>query len=330
MPQRLGPPRSHRSFALVLGGGGARGYAHVGVLRGLELLGLRPSALVGVSMGAVVAACWALRRNWREALMAMDTDAFPSPLGAGAIGAPSWLRRWRSWLRTTRATWDMFVGWGVGSAAVPAGMQVLRKVIGGDRLEDARVPLAVVATDLRSGERVVLSSGDAAEAVYASAALAGVLPPQKRGDRLLVDGAYADIAPVDVAHGFGLPVVIAVDPGQALQTRKPRTGYEALLRAVEVCQMTHAHLRFAEADLVLRPQFRRTIDTLEFSARRECVGAGLLAVRRCRRDLATLLEADASREGVNAVTGDDVSGATAGVDGPGRFQNDDPKARRSE
>lgn len=295
MPQRGRSPRPHRSFALVLGGGGARGYAHVGVLRGLELLGYEPGALVGVSMGAVVAASRALREDWYAALMGMDTRSFPSPLAARDGGTPSWAERWRGWWALARAGWDMFLGWGVGSPAVPGGMAVLREVTGGRRLEDASVPVAVAATDLRSGERVVLTSGDAAEALYASAALAGVLPPQRRGKRLLVDGAYADIAPVDIADEFGLEVVIAVDPGQALQTRDPRTGYEALLRAVEVCQMTHAHLRFAEADLVLRPLFRRTIDTLEFDARRECVAAGLRAVHRHRGELSVLLEGNRVR-----------------------------------
>lgn len=138
----------------------------------------------------------------------------------------------------------------------------------------------------------MITSGDAAEAVYASAALAGVLPPRHHGDHLLADGAYADVAPVDVARGFDLPVVLAVDPSQSLQSHEPRTGYEALLRAVEICQLTHAHLRFAQADLVLRPPFRRTIDTLEFGARRECVAAGVRAVRQRRQELSTLLHLD--------------------------------------
>lgn len=280
---------SHRPFALVLAGGGARGFAHVGVLKGLETLGLVPSALVGVSMGAVVAAGFGLREDWYSVLLGMDTRAFPRPLGTRSVGPPSGRERLLSWLAFARAGWDMFVGWGVGAPAVPAGEAMLHRVTKGRNLEESRIPLAVSATDLRSGCRVVLTSGNAADAVYASVALAGVLPPRPRGGELLVDGAYADVAPVDVARSFGFPVVLAVDPGQSLQARDPKTGYEALLRAVEVCQLTHAHLRFAQADLVLRPPFRRTIDTLDFDARRECVAAGLRAVRRSRKELETLL-----------------------------------------
>jgi len=279
----------HRSFALVLAGGGARGFAHVGVLRGLEALGFVPGALVGVSMGAIVAASWALRDDWYPALMKLNTSAFPRPLRFPPAEGDSRSQRCRSWIAFVRAGWDMFLGWGVGAAAVPAGKAVLRRLTRGRRLEEGRVPVAVSATDLRSGDRVVLQSGDAAEAIYASAALAGVLPPQRRGGALLADGVFSDIAPIDVARGFGLPVVIAVDPGQSLQSRDPRTGYEALLRAVEICQLTHAHLRFAAADLLMCPGFRRTIDTLDFDARRECVAAGLRAVRRSREELTALL-----------------------------------------
>ena len=285
----------HRPFALVLAGGGARGFAHVGVLKGLGRLGLVPSALVGVSMGAVVAAGFALREDWYPVLLGMDTRAFPRPLGIRSVGPLFGRERLLSWVAFARAGWDMFVGWGVGAPAVPAGQAMLHRVTKGRNLEESRVPLAVSTTDLRSGRRVVLTSGNAAEAVYASAALAGVLPPHRRGRELLADGAYADVAPVDVARSFGFPVVLAVDPGQALQPLDPKTGYEALLRAVEVCQLTHAHLRFAQADLVLRPPFRRTIDTFDFDARRECVAAGLRAVRRSRKELETLLAPRSSR-----------------------------------
>ncbi|MCB1055900.1 MAG: hypothetical protein KDD11_10370 [Acidobacteria bacterium] len=261
----------------------------MGVLRGLESLGLVPAGLVGVSMGAVVAATWALREDWYRALVAMETSGFPRPLGSLPGERPGALDRLREWSGLARAGWDMFVGWGVGAPAVPAGEAALKDLTRGGRLEDGRAPVAVVATDLRSGGRVVLEAGDAAGALYASAAIPGVLPPQPRGDALLADGASADLAPVDVARGFGCPVVVAVDPGQSLQRHDPKTGFEALLRAVEICQLTHAHLRFEEADLVIRPSFRRTIDTLDFDARRECVAAGIRGVRARREDLLALL-----------------------------------------
>jgi NTE family protein len=184
---------------------------------------------------------------------------------------------------------EMFFGWGIGTSALFAGTRLLRQLTLGRNLEEARIPVAVCATDLRAGTRVVFRSGRASAAAYASSALAGVLPPLRLGQQLLCDGVYADIAPIDVARSFGYPAVVAVDAGQALFS-EVRNGYQALTRAVEICQMTHAHLRFERADLILRPIFSRKIDTLDFSARRECVAAGMRAVRRRRRELEGLLE----------------------------------------
>ncbi len=284
------PSASRRSFALVLSGGGARGFAHAGVLRALEIYGPRPAALVGVSMGAVVAATYALREDWYPALLGMDTRGFPPPFRSRDPQAVSLRKRFGRLLAVFNASREMFWGWGVGTRSLTAGTRLLHDLTGGMSLEGGRLPVAVCATDLQSGERVVLRSGSAAQAAYASSALAGVLPPLRRDGGLLCDGAYADIAPIDVARSFGQPVVIAVDAGQPQPVSEIRNGFQALTRAIDICQLAHAHLRFDQANLVLHPRFRRVIDTLDFDARRECVAAGMKAVRRMRRELKRLLE----------------------------------------
>lgn len=283
------PSSSVARCTLVLGGGGARGFAHVGVLRALEALGLRPAAVVGVSMGAVVATTYALRDDWYSALLAMDTDAFPRPFRAVGSARPPIRARVGRFFGYTHAMRDMFLGWGLGTHALFSGARLLRELTLGRNLENGRVPVAVCATDLRSGRRVVFRSGSASAAAYASSALAGVLPPLRRGDQLLCDGAYADIAPVDVARSFGHPLVIAVDAGQPQATTEVQNGFQVLTRALEICSLTHAHLRFEQADLVLRPEFHRAIDTLDFEARRECVAAGIRSVRESCAALLRLL-----------------------------------------
>jgi NTE family protein len=144
-------------------------------------------------------------------------------------------------------------------------------------------------TDLLSGERAVLRDGNAALAVYASAALAGVVPPLERQGRLLADGGYADIAPVDVAGAIGPATMIAVDPTPDQAVATIATGVQTLVRAVEICHHQHAHLRFTGADLVLRPRFPIPIDTLDSGHARTCVGAGIHAVRAARSGLHQLL-----------------------------------------
>ncbi len=286
------PSVSRASFTLILSGGGARGFAHAGVLRALEAYGFRPGALVGVSMGAVVAVTYSQREDWYPALLGMDTSAFPRPFRSGDGSATPLRKRLGRLFVSLEAAREMFWGWGFGTRALTAGTRLLRGLTGGRRLEDGRVPVAVCATDLRTGERVVLRSGSASQAIYASSALAAVLPPLRLGERLLCDGAYADIAPVDVARSFGHCAVIAVDAGQPQPILEIRNGFQALARAIDICQLTHAHLRFGEADLVLHPTFRRVIDTLDFDARRECVAAGMRAVRCVRRELQRLLRAE--------------------------------------
>lgn len=277
------------SFTLVLAGGGARGFAHAGVLRALEFEGYRPGAIVGVSMGAVVGVTYALREDWYDALLKMDTRAFPGPLLVRAIQGASYSARLSTWLRKARVVHDLMFGWGPGTGAVGAGRRLLNDLTGKRALEESRIPVAVSTTDLLSGRRHVLRTGRATDALYASAALAGVLPPLRRDGLLLADGAYADIAPIDVAREFGSGVVIVVDPGQELAPTDIRNGYQALSRAVEICHLRHADARFAGADLVLRPVFRRTVDTLDFAARRLCVAAGIREVMRNRDVLTQLL-----------------------------------------
>lgn len=288
----------HRPFTLVLAGGGARGYAHVGVLRALEHMGLAPSGIVGVSMGAVVGATYALREDWYEALMTVEVgDALGPGSGRRADGGegaegygtgegpPGTGPGVREIWSQARAAWNLLTGWGGPEDGREMAMRTLGTLLGGQRLEHGRIPLVVCATDLLSGSRVELSTGPAAEAVYASSALAGILPPAESDEGLLVDGVYADVAPVDVARRMGTATVIAVDPSQPAGAATMGNGLQVVMRAMEICHLTHAHLRIGTADVVLHPVFDRFVDVLDFGARRHCVAAGWSAARERRIEL---------------------------------------------
>jgi NTE family protein len=276
----------HKSFALVFSGGGARGLSHVGVLKALTSLGYFPSAIVGVSMGAVVGATYALNPSWYRDLVEMDTSGFPStPNFQGQRLA----ERVRGLTIALLAARDMYFGWGAGARTESWGRGVLSALTKGKNLEDGRIPVFACATDLLSGERVVHNRGVAADYIYASAALAGILPPLIDGPHVLMDGAYADIAPIDVARGTGVDVVIAVDPSQSATKVAPRNGIQAMLRSIEICQSEHARLRFSEADMVIRPKFRNSIGTLEFRSKRHCIASGVMAVRRSGDQIRSLL-----------------------------------------
>jgi NTE family protein len=241
-------------------------------------------------MGAIVAATYGLNDDWYGAIRDVDLDNLPTPptIDPEASG----VQRARNVLSMGRMLRDLALHWGTAERAMRRARTVIGELTLGRNLEEARVPVAICATDLRSGERVVLRDGPAVDAAFASGALAGVVPPVRRGEWLLADGAYTDIAPVDVARAFGNPVVIAVDPGKPAETPDLHNGLQVLARAMEICHTQHAELRFAQADLALRPPFRRPIETLDFGARREAMAAGMRVVRVERDRLAHLLQGD--------------------------------------
>lgn len=171
---------THKCFALVLSGGGARGLSHAGVLRALIARGYIPSAVVGVSMGAVVGATYALNDKWYDALVGMDTSGFPATPDFRVPGMAARIRGMRLALLAAR---DMYFGWGSGARTETWGRSVLSGLTKGKNLQDGRIPAFVCATDMLSGQRVVFGKGDATDYVYSSAALAGILPP-------LVDDPY--------------------------------------------------------------------------------------------------------------------------------------------
>ena len=278
---------AHKSFALVLSGGGARGLSHAGVLKALITRGYVPSAIVGISMGAVVGSTYALNDNWFDELVGMDTSGFPV---APDFRMPGFAARARGLRTALLAARDMYFGWGVGARTETWGRRVLTGLNQGKNLEDGRIPIFVCATDMLSGSRVIFNKGRATDYVYASAALAGILPPLVDGPHVLMDGAYADIAPVDIARATGVEAVIAVDPSQRENATGPKNGIQAMMRSIEVCQYEHARLRFAQADLVIRPAFRQTIGTLEFALKRHCIAAGAVATRRAYDDIKALLD----------------------------------------
>lgn len=292
-------PQDGTRVGLVLSGGGARGFAHVGVLRALNHLDIFPDVIVGVSMGAIVGATHVLNENWYDALIDMDISGFPPLPDFSEPGVINYIRNLRV---AQQAITGMYFGWGVGQPAVDWGRAILTRLTLGKSLEEGRIPIFATATDIVSGERVVFGSGPATDALYASAALAGILPPAEIDGRLLVDGGYCDLAPVDVARDAGADLVIVVDAATTTVADKPTNGLQAMFRAVEICQNEHTHLRFKKADLILHPIIDPPIGVLEFRHKRRCAAAGARVVLRSRAALRNIFEVASacSQTGSNA------------------------------
>ncbi|WP_068302253.1 patatin-like phospholipase family protein [Pararhodobacter sp. CCB-MM2] len=173
---------------LALGSGGARGWCHIGVLRELEEMGIRPDVVAGSSMGALVGAAYA----------------------AGKLDAlEDWARSLT--LRTILPLIDI----GIAGAGIMGGTGVLTMLKGlrmPDSIEELSLPFVAVATELRHGREVWLRDGPLATAVRASVSIPGLLRPQYHEGRWLIDGGVVNPVPVSAARALGAESVIAVNP----------------------------------------------------------------------------------------------------------------------
>jgi NTE family protein len=176
-------------IALVLGGGGARGMAHIGALKALVEADIQFDLVVGTSMGALLGACFALGQSVAD----LETEALTL---------------------TKRKAIAELLDICVPKQSLIAGHKAHRyinKLIANADFVDVKLPMLVVATNLADGQPVVLQTGDLADAIQASISVPGIFPPIKIGDKYLVDGGVACPTPIQVAFDFGADIVIAVD-----------------------------------------------------------------------------------------------------------------------
>lgn len=175
-------------IGLALGSGGARGWCHIGILRALEDIDLKPDVITGASMGALVAAMY---------------------VGGALDELEEWARK-----QTARDFFGM-LDVRLSSGGLVEGAEILdviRRLVDVDKIEQLPIPLAIVTTDMASGREVWLTEGDLAEAVRASVALPGVISPFRIGDRWFLDGGLTNPLPVSACRILGAEVVIAANP----------------------------------------------------------------------------------------------------------------------
>lgn len=272
----------HRPFGLVLAGDGAQGMAHVGAPKALNHLGYYPNAVAGVSVGALIAAAC----DWYRDLVAMDVSGIPVVPDLRAWEMPDRIRNFAIAGRELRAP---TFGWGAGEHTVDRGRSVIKELTFGKDLESGRARTHITATDILTGERVVRTRGNAVDAIHASSAPAGLLPPFTDGPHLPTDGGHSDSSPVDLVREVGVDCVITIDPGQRQVDQPPKNGPDVFLRSIEVTHNAFSRSRGKEADLVLAPEYGISIGVLDFAHKRRCIAAGVAAVRRAAPRLEALL-----------------------------------------
>nr|WP_297352227.1 patatin-like phospholipase family protein [uncultured Caldimonas sp.] len=248
------PPR----IGIALGGGAARGFAHIGVLQVLEENGIKPDLVAGTSAGSLVAALYASGKSGRELVSLADSmDEL------------------------------MITDWSFPFRGVIRGEALARYVsqhTGGKLIEQMKVPLGIVATDLGNGQGVLFQRGDTGIAVRASSAVPAVFQPVRINGREYVDGGLVSPVPVRYARQMGADLVIAVDISSAPEGNPVGDAMRMLLQTFAIMGRSINQLELRDADVVLSPKLPGVAGS-DFAARGKAIQAGREAAQAALADL---------------------------------------------
>jgi NTE family protein len=247
-------PKKVPKLGLALGGGAARGFAHIGVIQVLEENGIKPDMVVGTSAGSVVAAFYA----------------------SGKTGAQL------QWLADSMDE-SQLTDWTVpfmsrGMLRGDALGRYINSQLNGAKIEDLKMPLGIVATDLQTGDGIMFRRGDIATAVRASSAVPSVFEPVRIGNKDYVDGGLVSPVPVRYARQMGADIVIAVDISSRPEDAKTTDMLKVLLQTFSIMGKSISQLEMAQAEVVVRPAMP-DVGSTEFAARKKSIEAGRAAMK---------------------------------------------------
>jgi len=234
-------------IGLALGGGAARGFAHIGVIKALEAQGIVPDIIVGTSAGAVVGALYA------SGLSGFDLQKVALDIDEAQVS---------DWSLPDRG---VFKG--------EALQNYVNRAVANRPLEKLPRSFSVVATDLKSGESVLFRSGNTGMAVRASSAVPGVFQPVNISGRDYVDGGLVSPIPVRAARSLGANFVIAVDISANPRDARTSSTFEVLLQTFAIMGQSIGRYEKAEADIVIRP-VTAELPATDFAGRHRAVLEG--------------------------------------------------------
>ena len=256
-------PKPTPKIALVLGGGAARGFAHIGVIKALEAQGIIPDIVVGTSVGAVVGVMYAGGNG------GFELQKLAIQMDEGQIS---------DWSMPDR-----------GVLKGEALQKFVNRAVNESPLEKHNKLFAAVATDLQSGEAVVFRTGNTGMAVRASSSVPGLFQPVAINGHEYVDGGLVSPVPVRIARSLGANFVIAVDISAKPQYGKTQSMINIMLQTFAIMAQTISRNELPEADIVIRPntlQMRAT----DFQDRHLAVMEGEKAVAALLPELKAKLE----------------------------------------
>jgi NTE family protein len=256
-------PSPRPGIGLALGGGFARGFAHLGILQVLEQNQIPIACIAGTSVGSILGAAYASGAPLARIIATCRTLRFRD------------IARWR----VSR----------LGLASNHRLGDLMERVFDSRQFEDLRIPMAVVATDLNTGEPVVFTHGNLVEAIRASCAFPGLFEPVEIGTRCLADGGLVAPVPTRAARDLGAQFVLAVSVGiQDGHRGAPSNVFQVVARAVHAAQKHQLEAWERHADLVLRPDVQ-SIAWDDFDRIDEAIAAGAAVARQALSRIHKLL-----------------------------------------
>ena len=263
-----GPPPKPK-IALVLGGGAARGFAHVGVIRVLEQEKIPIDMVVGTSVGSLIGAIYAADLSsfdleWTAFQLEKD-DLFDFGV-MNAITGMGFAKgdKLETWVKNHIKTTD---------------------------IENLKLPFAAVATDLNWGYKVVLDHGSVARAIRASAAIPGVFQPVQHQGKILVDGGVVDNIPISVAKAKGADIVIAVDISGNLGNANITNLLGVSLQATNIMFALNVEHSKKDADILITPTGIGDVGMLDFTQKKRCMQAGIESTKNAMPAILKVIDA---------------------------------------
>lgn len=244
-------PVKQPKIALVLGGGGARGFAHVGVIKSLEEHGIYPDMVVGTSAGSLVGAIYAAGNDH------VELQKIAASMNEAVI-----------------SDWSFPFFSGITGLLKGEAIQAyVNKILHNKRIENFKIPFVAVATDIQNGQAALFSKGDAGLAVRASSAVPGLFQAVKIANHNYVDGGLSAPVPVQFARKMGADVIVAVNISADPEYQTANTTTEILLQTFAIMGKTINQYALREADVVVLPNLG-SMKSSDFSRKNFAIQAG--------------------------------------------------------
>jgi len=269
---------------LALGGGGARGLAHIGVLKVLEKEIIPIDLITGTSMGAIIGGVYALKKDIsaieKIAEKYSKISEFNIDLSFGEKEKkekPFFLKKMSDFLKRgyilNLELRRKYINDGEGVK------KIIKDLVGDKAFTDTKIPFAAIAADLVKGEKVIIRKGKLFDALLASASIPGMFPPVILDKKILVDGGIVDVVPIEAAQSLGANFVIGVNVGQTIKKRVEfDNAVEIFFRSDSITSAELRKLQLSFADVVITPKVGR-FHWSDFSKPEQCIREGEIAAQ---------------------------------------------------